>query len=39
MSTTNGNDLLTTSTTTNKIVNPIIEGYDSVTPHLMVKTA
>jgi PhnB protein len=39
MSTTNGNDLLTTSTTTttNKSVNPILEGYDSVTPHLMVK--
>jgi hypothetical protein len=29
--------VLSATTTNNKSVNPIPEGYDSITPHLMVK--
>jgi PhnB protein len=36
MSSTKEN-VLSTTTSTNKSINPIPEGYDSVTPHLMVK--
>jgi PhnB protein len=38
MSSTKENVLSTTTTSTNKSINPIPEGYDSVTPHLMVKS-